>query len=166
MPPRVYVETSVISYLAARPSRDLITAARQQLTHEWWRGRRSEIEVCVSQLVLDEAGAGDPEAGGAPRIAHESNGRVGPMATNRRCSVRRMSSWEEGRAVNDERDREAPWEDSIVAEVRAARATLFAAAGYDLEKLVERLRREQALSGHPVVTFPPRVPEPTTGGAT
>jgi predicted nucleic acid-binding protein len=62
MPPRVYVETSVISYLAARPSRDLITAARQQLTHEWWRGRRTEFEVCVSQLVLDEASAGDPEA--------------------------------------------------------------------------------------------------------
>jgi hypothetical protein len=39
MPPRVYIETSVISYLAARPSRDLITAARQQITHEWWRRR-------------------------------------------------------------------------------------------------------------------------------
>lgn len=62
MPPRVYVETSVISYLAARPSRDLITAARQQLTHEWWRRRRPHFEVYVSQLVLDEANAGDPEA--------------------------------------------------------------------------------------------------------
>ena len=62
MPPRVYVETSVISYLAARPSRDLITAARQQLTHEWWHGRRSQFDVYVSQLVLDEARAGDPEA--------------------------------------------------------------------------------------------------------
>ena len=62
MPPRVYVETSVISYLAARPSRDLITAARQQITHEWWRRRRPQFEVFVSQLVLDEARAGDPEA--------------------------------------------------------------------------------------------------------
>ena len=62
MPPRVYVETSVISYLAARPSRDLITAARQQITHEWWRRRRPNFEVFVSQLVLDEARAGDPEA--------------------------------------------------------------------------------------------------------
>lgn len=62
MPPRVYVETSVISYLAARPSRDLITAARQQLTREWWRHRRPQFDVCVSQLVLDEARAGDPEA--------------------------------------------------------------------------------------------------------
>lgn len=68
MPHRVYVETSVISYLAARPSRDLITAARQQLTHEWWRLRRAEFEVYISQLVLDEAAAGDPEAA-ARRIA-------------------------------------------------------------------------------------------------
>jgi predicted nucleic acid-binding protein len=58
----LYVETSVISYLAARPSRDLITAARQQITHDWWRRRRPQFEVFVSQLVLDEARAGDPEA--------------------------------------------------------------------------------------------------------
>lgn len=62
MLPRVYVETSVISYLAARPSRDLITAARQQITHDWWQRRRPRFEVFVSQLVLDEARAGDPEA--------------------------------------------------------------------------------------------------------
>ena len=68
MLPRAYVETSVISYLAARPSRDLITAARQQLTHEWWRIRRPQFEVYISQMVIDEAGAGDPEAA-ARRIA-------------------------------------------------------------------------------------------------
>ena len=62
MPARVYVETSVISYLAARPSRDLIIAARQQLTHVWWLRRRPQFEVFVSQLVVDEARAGDPEA--------------------------------------------------------------------------------------------------------
>jgi predicted nucleic acid-binding protein len=68
MASRVYVETSVISYLAARPSRDLITAARQQLTHEWWRLRRPQFEVYISQLVRDEAAAGDPEAA-AHRLA-------------------------------------------------------------------------------------------------
>jgi hypothetical protein len=52
----------VISYLAALPSRDLITAARQQLTHEWWRRRRPHFEVYVSQLVLDEAGRVDRDA--------------------------------------------------------------------------------------------------------
>ncbi|MBN2494845.1 MAG: type II toxin-antitoxin system VapC family toxin [Deltaproteobacteria bacterium] len=62
MKPTVYIETSVISYLAARPSRDLITAANQQLTHVWWRVRRPSFEVFASHLVVDEASAGDPEA--------------------------------------------------------------------------------------------------------
>lgn len=67
--------------------------------------------------------------------------------------------------MNDEKDLETPWEDPIVAEVRAARAALWAAADYDLERLAQRLRQEQALSGHPVVTFPPRVPKPTADEA-
>jgi predicted nucleic acid-binding protein len=58
---RAYLETSVISYLAARPSRDLVVAARQQLTHEWWRRRRPDFELYVSELVLAEVAAGDPE---------------------------------------------------------------------------------------------------------
>lgn len=62
MAQRVYLETSIVSYLAARPSRDLVTAARQQLTHEWWVLRRAAFEVCVSELVLAEAAAGDPDA--------------------------------------------------------------------------------------------------------
>lgn len=62
MRPRAYLETSIVSYLAARPSRDLITAAHQQVTHAWWETRRSEFEIIASQLVLDEAAAGDPEA--------------------------------------------------------------------------------------------------------
>jgi hypothetical protein len=62
MPERVYLETSIISYLAAYPSRDLITAARQQLTHEWWGRRRPEFEVYISELVVAEATAGDADA--------------------------------------------------------------------------------------------------------
>ena len=57
-----YVETSIISYLAARPSRDLIVAARQQITPTWWQERRPCFDLYVSQVVLDEARAGDPEA--------------------------------------------------------------------------------------------------------
>ena len=67
--------------------------------------------------------------------------------------------------MNDQNDREVPWEDAIVAEVRAARVALLAAAGYDLERLAERLRLEQSSSGHRVVSFPPRVPDPTAGEA-
>jgi predicted nucleic acid-binding protein len=62
VPGTIYVETSIISYLAARPSRDLITAARQQVTHTWWRERRPEFDLYESQVVLDEAAAGDPQA--------------------------------------------------------------------------------------------------------
>ena len=61
MRPTVYVETSIFSYLAGRPSRDLIVAARQQLTHTWWQTRRSAFDLYVSQVVLDEVKAGDPE---------------------------------------------------------------------------------------------------------
>ena len=60
--PTVYIETSIVSYLAARPSRDLITAARQQLTALWCDRRRQEFDLYVSQLVLDEAAAGDLDA--------------------------------------------------------------------------------------------------------
>ena len=58
----VYAETSIISYLAARPSRDLIVAARQQVTHTWWRHWRPVFDLSVSQVVVDEVRGGDPEA--------------------------------------------------------------------------------------------------------
>lgn len=59
---RVYVETTVVGYLTARPSRDLIVAGHQQITQDWWDTRRGDYELCVSQLVLQEAGDGDPQA--------------------------------------------------------------------------------------------------------
>ncbi len=59
---RVYLETTVISYLAARPSRDLVTAAHQQITVEWWHDRRAHFDVFVSSLVLEELRRGDVDA--------------------------------------------------------------------------------------------------------
>ena len=58
----VYVETSILSYLTARPTRDLLVTARQQMTREWWDTRRAGFEVFVSPLVDQEARRGDPEA--------------------------------------------------------------------------------------------------------
>jgi predicted nucleic acid-binding protein len=63
--PKVYLETSVLSYLTARPSRDIIVAAHQQTTAEWWQRHRTDFELVASQLVVQEASAGDPEAAAA-----------------------------------------------------------------------------------------------------
>ncbi len=58
----VYIETSIPSYLTARPSRDVRTTAWQQLTSQWWEQEKPKYELFTSELVLAEAGAGDPEA--------------------------------------------------------------------------------------------------------
>jgi hypothetical protein len=60
--PALYLESTIISYLAAYPSRDLIVAAHQQITHEWWDRARSKFSNYISQAVLDEIGIGDPNA--------------------------------------------------------------------------------------------------------
>lgn len=62
MKQRVYIETTIISYLTARTSKDLIIAGRQALTHEWWENRRTTFDVVVSELVFEEAAAGDRAA--------------------------------------------------------------------------------------------------------
>jgi hypothetical protein len=61
MRPKAYVETTVVSYLTASPSRDLVLAAHQQITRDWWN-TRDTFEMFVSQFVLDEASAGDATA--------------------------------------------------------------------------------------------------------
>jgi len=54
----VYVETTIVSYLAARRSRNLIVRAHQELTRRWWR-QRERFDVFASPLVVEEAGRGD-----------------------------------------------------------------------------------------------------------
>ncbi|MCW5211698.1 type II toxin-antitoxin system VapC family toxin [Desulfobulbus sp. TB] len=61
MKPKVYIETSIPSYLTAWRSRDLIMAANQEMTKEWWENRE-HFDLYISALVLQEAGAGDPNA--------------------------------------------------------------------------------------------------------
>ena len=57
----VYIETTIISYLMAKPSRDLIVAAHQQTTSDWWTSVRQDVECFVSPFVIDEAARGDDE---------------------------------------------------------------------------------------------------------
>lgn len=61
MKPKVYIETSILSYLTAWRSRDLIVAANQEITKEWWDSRE-QFDLYISALVIQEAGAGNPTA--------------------------------------------------------------------------------------------------------
>lgn len=56
----VYIETSIVSYLRQRPSSQVVMAARQLLTHQWWNDERFKYELVTSQYAVDEASAGDP----------------------------------------------------------------------------------------------------------
>ncbi len=58
---RVYVETSVVSYLTAVGSRDLVMAAHQEVTRSWWASR-ADFTLFASQFVVDEASGGDANA--------------------------------------------------------------------------------------------------------
>jgi len=60
--PRVYLETTIASYLSAWPSRDLVMAANQEVIREWWANRRVAFELFVSQAVIKESSAGDQDA--------------------------------------------------------------------------------------------------------
>lgn len=61
MKPKVYIETSIPSYLTAWRSRDLVVAGNQQTTKEWW-DRRNDFELYISEFVLQEASNGDSKA--------------------------------------------------------------------------------------------------------
>ena len=56
---RIYIESTIPSYVVARPARDLLQAARQQLTRDWWDLKRGQHELFTSQVVLDEIAGGE-----------------------------------------------------------------------------------------------------------
>ena len=64
MKPKVYVETTVVSYLTGSSSKDLIIAAHQQITKKWWQGR-NRFDIYASQIVIREAGGGNQKAASA-----------------------------------------------------------------------------------------------------
>jgi hypothetical protein len=59
---KVYIETSVISYLTAKPSRDLIIAGHQRITQDWWKYAKPKFECYISQIVIEEISMGDSNA--------------------------------------------------------------------------------------------------------
>lgn len=71
MTPTAYIETSVVSYLTSRPSRDIVATALQQVTREWWQTAWDRFQLAASELVIREAGQGDPDAARARLAALE-----------------------------------------------------------------------------------------------
>ena len=69
MKPKIYVESSVISYLAGKPSRDIFVLAHQQLTQSWWSERKNNYDLFISPLVLIEIMRGDISAASDRKIA-------------------------------------------------------------------------------------------------
>jgi predicted nucleic acid-binding protein len=73
--PKLYVETSVIGHLAAPLTRDIVTAAHQRVTRQWWEKRRHSFELYCSEIVVDEAAVGD-EQRAQERLSHLAAIRV------------------------------------------------------------------------------------------
>ena len=59
MKTKVYIVTTIISYLTAWPSRDIVIAGHQQITRQWWDAADARFDLVASQLVIDEASAGN-----------------------------------------------------------------------------------------------------------
>lgn len=72
MQPTACIETSVVSYLTARPSRDVVVAAYQEITRQWWQDAADRFDLFASELVVTESGAGDADAARARLEALES----------------------------------------------------------------------------------------------
>jgi hypothetical protein len=60
MKPKLYIETTIPSYLVSIPSRDIIVAGHQQTTRLWWDFRKDDFDIFISQFLIDEVSAGDP----------------------------------------------------------------------------------------------------------
>jgi hypothetical protein len=63
--PRLYLETTIPSYLTARPSRDMQVATDQKATEAWWEAHRADFEIFISEVVVREVRRGDAELAAA-----------------------------------------------------------------------------------------------------
>lgn len=89
MKPMVYIETSVISYLTAWPSRDVVTAARQTWTRDWWNIAADHWTLAVSELVVEEAARGD-ESAAARRLEVLRGLDIVPVSLEAQTLARRL----------------------------------------------------------------------------
>ena len=120
MKPKVYVETTILSYLAARPSRQPVTAGRQVITRQWWE-RQAPMRCISPQRQWKSVNFYLPGTSGISRtfeFAGKWRGFFRTMATPKRPSVRRKSLSEQ-----------KPWEDEVLQEVYAVRDSYAAEHG-------------------------------------
>jgi len=86
MKPRVYVETSVVSYLTARPARDIVIAGRQQSTRDWWAGAKERFELVISAQSRLAAISLLPVIGATPEVARLARALVDAKAVPERAA--------------------------------------------------------------------------------
>jgi hypothetical protein len=92
MKPRLYLETTIPSYLVARESRDAILHGQQAATRQWWEQRRSDYELFVSEFVDLEAGRGEAEMSSARAAALQGLPRLAATEDVRRDSPHGLDS--------------------------------------------------------------------------
>ena len=92
MKPRLYLETTIPSYLVARESRDAILHGQQAATRKWWDYRRSDYEVFVSEFVDIEAGRGDAEMAAARAAATQDLTRLAATEEVRELTAEILST--------------------------------------------------------------------------
>jgi len=147
---RVYLETSVISYLTARLSRDLVTVGRQELAREWWEQQRTGFQLFVSEFVVTEAALGDQEAARRPTEVLESLDRYHMLVERVRTAGHLHAGGVDG-IVTDKNP-----QDEIIAEVRSNREELAARFDYDVDLLYEEAKRLERASGREVLKAAPK----------
>lgn len=97
----VCIETTVVSYLVSRQSQDLVVAAHQQLTREWWHRRRQLFACFISDVSLDEAGEGDAEQVALRLKALEGIPKLAPTAEGERLAAAFLAHVLSSKAAGD-----------------------------------------------------------------
>ena len=186
----MYVETSVVSYLTAWPSRDVVTLGNQVATREWYRQAATRFELVVSPLVIAESSVGDPEAARARLATLESVGvidasddaiafgwvlvtahafPVGAAADAAHAAIAAVNGVDYLVTSPRSSVRQASswrWSmsshitDPIVAEVRRVRAELTSRHGNDVAAIIRHAQALARTLDRPCVRYPPRPVSP------
>jgi hypothetical protein len=92
MKPTVYIETTIISYLTAWPSRDALRLSHEEITRRWWAQTRPHYELFVSDVVIQEASAGDPTAAAERLIALQAIPSLSPSDASKQLAEQLVNS--------------------------------------------------------------------------